>query len=416
MEQELDFELLEKWLEDLDILILKMNGWMLLQRSSFDLLLEGEPHHSIQLLINTCQRMYIIRVWSRTVEKGKFRSIDALKLITTKTFLDSAVCTGYFGSTAPNNTSINHMVYPFPRWMSPSCAFIFQSDSDKAAKVGVCSACSGTNFSIVDDLEPNDVEDNSDPPSDDKGALEDFSETSIIIEGEISDNHVDTVMDEDGVVCDELDTADGGNVKEEDWMWPDDSRAPAAVVTPKIRKTKNVPTKSQRTAPTPKPWLKSKHCLFCPAYCKTSSKMQFHLTYHHALNTYNCHLCTESRCYPKDIASHILEKHPGTETANCPVCKGPVHFGCDPQDFEDHYRQCKKSNRNAIVRKTRMTDKMKGKGPPKTNFECHICGRVLRGNWSFKYHLARHQKSELPFKCDHVGCDMAFPVQWELKL
>ena len=417
MEKLLDLDLLENWLEDQELVIVKINGWMLLQRGSFDFHLEGEPHHSIQLLINTNQRMYIIRVWSRTIEKGEFRSINDLKLIATKSFLSSAICSGYLGSAAPNNAGLSRVEYPFARWVSSSCAFIFQSESD-LAKVGICSACSGTHFSIVDDPEQKNIVEECDQPSDENCAFEDQSVTILSDSSQhaFEDNEVEMGLD-DEVVSEDLNTVDSESFNAEDWTWPESGSA-CSVVKLKIRKTENIPPKSKRIAPTLKPLLKSKQCMFCSEHFKTKSKMQNHLTVHHALNTYNCQLCSESRRFPKEIATHILEIHPGTETAHCPMCKGPVHFGGDPQDFEDHYKQCKKSKRNARVKKQRQNDKIEGKDPEKirANFECHICGRILRGYRPFKYHLARHQKSELPFKCDHDGCDMAFPVLWELKL
>ena len=52
MKEELDLSLLEQWMKDVGLVILNMDDWLLVQRGSFDFNLEGEPHHSLQLLIN----------------------------------------------------------------------------------------------------------------------------------------------------------------------------------------------------------------------------------------------------------------------------------------------------------------------------------------------------------------------------
>ena len=52
MKEELELSPLEQWMEDLGLIILKIDDWMLVQRGSFDFYIDGEPHHSLHMLIN----------------------------------------------------------------------------------------------------------------------------------------------------------------------------------------------------------------------------------------------------------------------------------------------------------------------------------------------------------------------------
>ena len=54
----------------LKLFVLEVEGWIILQRSKFDIVVDGEPYPALQLYINSRTGMYLARVWGRTCLKG----------------------------------------------------------------------------------------------------------------------------------------------------------------------------------------------------------------------------------------------------------------------------------------------------------------------------------------------------------
>ena len=493
MKEELDLPILEKWMEDLGLVILKMDDWLLVQRASFDFYLEGEPHNSLQLLINMNLRKYIIRVWSRTYEKGQFESIAEVESITKKYFLRLMSCTGYLESISQHNTCLKHLEYPFKRWISSSCVFLFSGDLG-AEKVGICFACSETPISKVEELklesecaDPESLLENNyvvdEKPEvlansifedaieeDEIEVKQEMYEASYEFDpsklgkNEVREDEKDLNDDHEGYGDNSSVARNKGRTKgksavldsDSDWM-PNKKKPDKAEKKTNCEdcsaefsnrsllkrhersehskfvcercgiKLSDLPSltahkteahnlkfsngvmKNILSLP---PWLESENCVFCNEHFNVKENLKNHLRYKHGYNTYKCHQCAE-RCYfPRDIAQHILDSHPGNETAHCPLCKGPVFFGGNVQDFIDHQKHCRTERRKKYVR-----EKKKRRPPvPQPKLACHICGKLMSSQFTLKSHVARHNKSDLPFKCDFEGCDMAFPVLTELKL
>ena len=502
MKEELDLSLLEQWMKDVGLVILNMDDWLLVQRGSFDFNLEGEPHHSLQLLINMNLHKYIIRVWSRTFEKGEFRSIEELKSISKKNFLSSTSCPGYLEQ---DNTCLKHVEYPFSRWISASCAFLFSGDS-VSEKVGICCACSETPISKVkgpklesahEALLQGDYVVEEKPEVLTGGIFEDaIEEHEVEVKQEMYEapfefDHSELGKDEDMDEQEEVvkdDPESHGDLKTNStvvkkrkrtrkdnrfsnpWKDNDESDSDGDWNPKRPNNTEKKSTcedcgakfdnrsllkKHERsehakfvcercglklsdlvslmahkkdvhgdqrfnqnktntnTLPIP-PWLESDTCMFCNQHCNSKEHLQNHMRNKHGCYKYNCHLCAEHRYFPKDIAEHVLDSHPGNETAHCPVCKGPIFFGSNVQDFVDHQKQCSKEVRSGYAREARR--KAKAKANPEPKLPCHICGKMLTKQRILEAHVARHNRSELPFKCDFQGCDKAFPVLSELNL
>ena len=54
--------------------VVSVDAWMVVQRASFDLSLESEPYHAMQLMVNPSSRDYLVRIWGKTRSRGKVRS------------------------------------------------------------------------------------------------------------------------------------------------------------------------------------------------------------------------------------------------------------------------------------------------------------------------------------------------------
>lgn len=170
------------------------------------------------------------------------------------------------------------------------------------------------------------------------------------------------------------------------------------------------------TVPTIPLHLESETCPICNESYKTNTNLRNHLKYKHGYYIYHCQWCTEYKYFPKDIAEHVLERHPGKETAHCPVCKDPIFFGSKVQDFVDHQNECTKK----VKRKYAMDQRKRMRLiPPQPKVACHICGKMLTNQNTLKAHVARHNRSDAsfcPFECEFEGCTKRFPRQSEMKL
>ena len=52
--------------------------WVPFKKSSFDHFRDGEPHHSIQLLVDVTEQDFLLRTWGRTRIRGKFQVCNSL--------------------------------------------------------------------------------------------------------------------------------------------------------------------------------------------------------------------------------------------------------------------------------------------------------------------------------------------------
>ena len=63
-------------LSRLEIVMVKIESWMILQRSVFDITVNGEPFPALQLYFNIKTGTYLTRVWGRTHSKGEILAND----------------------------------------------------------------------------------------------------------------------------------------------------------------------------------------------------------------------------------------------------------------------------------------------------------------------------------------------------
>ena len=141
-------EALSERLWDLGLFLVQIEGWILIQRTSFDTYMEGEPFQSMQVYANPAANKYLIRAWGRTVKVGDWNSVDDVRRLCESYFMNTAVCAGYPGTRPFLPDELVLVEYPYPRWISKACSVIFSQNSEDTT-VGLCSACSGTSFTIT---------------------------------------------------------------------------------------------------------------------------------------------------------------------------------------------------------------------------------------------------------------------------
>ena len=129
-------------LHELQVVLISIEDWVLIQRESFDIHIDEEPYHALQIYANISKGKYIIRVWGSSVKSGEFLTIEELTTLCTSSFGRTVSCLGYLGAD-PGGLSLVQVKHPCPRWISKSCAITFDKNRSGLI-VGLCSACSGS--------------------------------------------------------------------------------------------------------------------------------------------------------------------------------------------------------------------------------------------------------------------------------
>ena len=185
-------------LEELNLSLINVEGWLQIQRTTFDINVEQGPFQSLQILANAALKRYYVRVWGRTVRSGELSSEQELKNLCTEYFKDTVSCTGYLGSPPEHTVGFVQVDYPCSRWTSSSCHVLFPGKS----AVGLCSACSSAQ--LYSNEVGNDISEKSEvcEPKKDLDTLEE----SAPMEQECQKSET-MLVSEEGLL-------------DEDWEWP----------------------------------------------------------------------------------------------------------------------------------------------------------------------------------------------------
>ena len=139
-ERKLDYRELSKTLEDLNLQVVTIDDWILIQRCTFDVHIEEEPYHSIQIYANLKSLKFIRRVWGISERSGEVRTAEDVRDLCIATFYKSAVCLGHTGPIQDRDLNLLQVKYPFTRWISKSCGIRYSKDENDEC-IGICSAC-----------------------------------------------------------------------------------------------------------------------------------------------------------------------------------------------------------------------------------------------------------------------------------
>ena len=90
----MDLRCLSGILEKLRLSLVQVEEWILIQRMTFDLRIDEEPYHSVQVYANMETRKYVVRVWGRTSDKGEFKSDEELRSLCVTNFENTSACVG----------------------------------------------------------------------------------------------------------------------------------------------------------------------------------------------------------------------------------------------------------------------------------------------------------------------------------
>ena len=121
----------------------KIEDWIVLQRSRFEVTVDGEPYSALQLYFNFQNGDYLIRVWGKTHSKGNImNSATEFESLCNYVFVQGlACCPGQIGNGVAE--SLVSVDYPFQRRISPDCAVfhLTQGSVIDNAPVDICLHC-----------------------------------------------------------------------------------------------------------------------------------------------------------------------------------------------------------------------------------------------------------------------------------
>ena len=129
-------------LEELHLILVILEDWILIQRATIDIHIDEEPYNSIQVYANATTKRYIVRAWGKSIKSGDLPTTEDLRELCINYFGRFVACAGYLGPHPGQGLDLVRVNYPCTRWISRSCAITFAQDQD-ALIVGLCSACSG---------------------------------------------------------------------------------------------------------------------------------------------------------------------------------------------------------------------------------------------------------------------------------
>ena len=215
-------------LEDLCLSLVQIEEWVQIQRARYDLRINEEPYHSVQVYANLDTRMYVVRVWGRTHDRGHFVSEEDLKSLCIANFQNTSACVGYLGPHPGGGLKLVQERFPCARWVSKKCEVTFSQNTDNLI-IGLCPACSGTDMGIKKEGMKEDVcEESAEPPMAlVKGFLKQELHTEEVDDDDSSDFHF--------------------NGENSDYDEPVEKRPKRG--RPKKYQKKNKPTNSQRRQP-----------------------------------------------------------------------------------------------------------------------------------------------------------------------
>ena len=443
----------------LNITMVQIEDWFVLQRSTFDVNVLDEPYSALHLYINVKTRAFITRVWGRTHSKGDIGELSEVDEICRQSFAEGGLvcCPGHREVSNQDNLLI--VEYPFHRMVALDCDVLHAKPGGQGS-VKLCNKCV-TSVKGEENCDQNIGKENGDPDiveveveakihevitvEDDETkhpVVHDVKVTKDKVNGPILELHDDFLIErplDDGPVEEPLED-DSIEESLEDNIFSDGKRTSSPFRKPFLKPNqrmnyamlagKKKPVARQSEKPTlkkprvkrnylfphirryPRFWkynidgsaskIKCEHCgqvLGGGAHGKRNHFVRFH-----NWGNFFCSQCKFFAFYPNEFASHLLEKHPGMEggvAATCPVCEVRISLttnGGENDPFSEHYKECALGAIKLHSKRQRESPGLQSKKP----VVCDICGKTVL-MVSLPLHMETHKKRE-PIECSFPGC------------
>ena len=137
----MDISDFSQFMKEQSLSMFTIDGWSLIQRTTFDIQVGEDPYHSVQIFVNLKSSKYSVRVWGKSVRRGTLDTAEDLEDLCNYFFSHSAACAGYIGPHPGDDMDLVEVSHPFTRWVSRSCYLLYELEHPNLM-VGMCTACS----------------------------------------------------------------------------------------------------------------------------------------------------------------------------------------------------------------------------------------------------------------------------------
>ena len=136
-----------------------------------------------------------------------------------------------------------------------------------------------------------------------------------------------------------------------------------------------------------------------------------HYRRHHLWGNFYCSLCEFFAYYPKEYATHMLDRHPEMEggvAAVCCECGEEVQLNGNVDTLAVHYKDCAIAWEDLSRKVSSQMTQSKVEQPKM----CHICGKEVKTKALMRNHLRNHRETK-SLNCKYVKCGILFATTEE---
>jgi hypothetical protein len=145
--------LLRSSLDEMSLCLIDIEeGWFVIQRRRFDMIMRNEPYHALQVYYDTRSLRYLIRIWGRTRMEGTLDSHESLGEMCRTVFERTVACAGVVDETAFVRKTRHFLItaFPFDRQIARACQMSYKltprPTSPELKGIGLCTECSLSKF------------------------------------------------------------------------------------------------------------------------------------------------------------------------------------------------------------------------------------------------------------------------------
>eukprot|EP00095_Tigriopus_kingsejongensis_P002389 maker-scaffold714_size108203-snap-gene-0.17 protein:Tk02389 transcript:maker-scaffold714_size108203-snap-gene-0.17-mRNA-1 annotation:"PREDICTED: uncharacterized protein LOC101285465" len=116
-----------------------IEDWVVLQKSTFDIRDNNEPHIAQTLYMEKATGRYLHKIFGRTIQDGRLDAPSGLKDLAQDIFEHSRVCQGFRADIKVEpGITLTPGLHPYPRQIDPKCQLVFKDPNGQAI---VCPNC-----------------------------------------------------------------------------------------------------------------------------------------------------------------------------------------------------------------------------------------------------------------------------------
>ena len=369
-------------LSRLKIATVKIEGWVVLQRSRFDITMDDEPFIALQLYLNTQTGIYLTRVWGRTHSKGKIaNSMTEIELLCNQIFAQGMTCCPGTSGNGVVDTFVS-VDYPFKRMVSNNCIFFHRSNAPAGAHVpiAVCSECTSGMKATTKIKEENF------DPSDFYPEVQVKEDAGENIDDIIADvSKVESALSFPSIPQETL-----AEVNANYFAWLESEKVEAPIHNEEAK------TKDRKKG--------SYACPKCSFTTISKNSLINHIkTVHYGLKPYKCDECPYAAGLKHALDSHKKRKHGGAKEKKCPNCEYSAHSAWE---LKNHINRIHGKDNGRKPQEQYNSDKTKIEDRDKSSHACTMCGFTTMSNHSLMNHILEHNGLQ-PYKCDECPYENA---------